>query len=275
MQGELDNVEKQLASNPLDNNLLTARNSLLIQLEILEQERTKSAQIRTKERWIEEGDKNTKFFLNLEKARGNSKVISSLELDDNTIITDQLDILQAQRQYFENLYRIEANVNEDNIEEQLGLFVDQNEIPTLNEEQRKRCEGKVTLDELGRALKGLNHGSSPGLDGFTSEFYKVFWGRLGEILVSSFNSSFDKGYLNYSQSSAVITLIHKGKNLPRNKLNNWRPISLSNSDYKILAKTLALRLTYVIDSIVNKDQCSYIPFTVLETFLIILEQLMT
>ena len=260
MQGELDALEKQLASSPSDNILLNARNSLLIQLEILEQERTQSAQVRSKERWIEEGDKNTKYFLNLEKARANSKVISSLELDDNTILTNQLDILQAQRQYFEDLYKLDVNVNEDNLEEQLDLFIDQNEIPTLNEEQRKSCEGKVTLEELGRALKGLNIGSSPGLDGFTSEFYKVFWGRVGEILVRSFNSSFDRGHLNYSQSSAVITLIHKGKDLPKNKLNNWRPISLTNSDYKILAKTLALRLTNVIDNIVSKDQCSYIPF---------------
>ena len=41
-------------------------------------------------------------------------------------------------------------------------------------------------------------------------------------------------------------------------MKNWRPISLLNSDYKILAKLLAKRLQNVISNIINTDQVGYI-----------------
>ena len=256
---DLNDLEAILAREPNNNQLIQERARLLFNIEILDQEKTRSAYIRSKEKWIEEGDKHSKFFLNLEKVRSNSKIMSQLHLEDGSIVTDQLDILRAQKDYFENLYSINETEADDHLE-QLNIFMDNSTVPTLTQEQQQDCEGRVTLDELGRALKGLNNGSSPGLDGLTTEFMKVFWNKIGKLLVDSFNTSFDKGSLSFSQSSSVITLIHKGKDLSKHVLNNWRPISLTNSDYKILAKSLANRLTGVVDSIVDKDQCGYIPF---------------
>ena len=68
-----------------------------------------------------------------------------------------------------------------------------------------------------------------------------------------FNSAFENGHLSSSQRKAVITLIHKGKDLARDNLKNWRHISLTNSDYKLLAKCLALRLGNVINDVVSGD----------------------
>ena len=68
-----------------------------------------------------------------------------------------------------------------------------------------------------------------------------------------YNESLDEGKLSSSQRSAIITLIHKEKDLPREMLGNWRPLSLTNTDYKILAKTLALRLQKVIPDLVFED----------------------
>ncbi|GFR64029.1 reverse transcriptase [Elysia marginata] len=56
----------------------------------------------------------------------------------------------------------------------------------------------------------------------------------------------------------MIILLHKGKELPREDLGNWRPISLTNTDYKILAEALALRLNKVIGDIISTDQSGFI-----------------
>ena len=66
------------------------------------------------------------------------------------------------------------------------------------------------------------------------------------------------GSMSVSQRRGIITLLHKGKELPREELTNWRPITLTNSDYKILAKILALRLQKVIKEIIGKEQVGYI-----------------
>ncbi len=41
-------------------------------------------------------------------------------------------------------------------------------------------------------------------------------------------------------------------------LKNWRPISLLNTGYKILTKSLARRIYIVLPSIINLDQTGFI-----------------
>ena len=55
----------------------------------------------------------------------------------------------------------------------------------------------------------------------------------------------------------IITLFPK-KNKNQLILKNWRPISLLNTDYKILAKILANRLKHVLESIISCDQTGFI-----------------
>ena len=52
--------------------------------------------------------------------------------------------------------------------------------------------------------------------------------------------------LSYSMRKGIITLIHKGNELDRDNLLNYRPITLTNTDYKILTKALAIRFKKVI-----------------------------
>ena len=59
-----------------------------------------------------------------------------------------------------------------------------------------------------------------------------------------------------SQRISVMSLLFKKGN--RQDLNNYRPLSLSNTDYKILASILASRLQKVIGKLVNHDQTAYI-----------------
>jgi hypothetical protein len=41
-------------------------------------------------------------------------------------------------------------------------------------------EGMLDRSECLKALKILNNGKSPGMDGYTAEFYKFFWNDLNE-----------------------------------------------------------------------------------------------
>ena len=97
---------------------------------------------------------------------------------------------------------------------------------------------------------------SPGLDGITIEFYQLFWPLLGNLLVEVFNESHEDGKLPESQRKSVISLIHKKDR--EDDIKNYRPISLTNVDYRILAFTLSERLHKVLNNIVSSDQCAYV-----------------
>ena len=75
--------------------------------------------------------------------------------------------------------------------------------------------------------------------------------------MDSFNYAFGKGILSVDQRRGVISLIPK-KNKNLLYLKNWRPLSLLNVDYKLIAKVMALRLQSFLPKLINTDQTGYI-----------------
>ena len=126
----------------------------------------------------------------------------------------------------------------------------------LTDENKELCEGRVTFNECKEAVSKMKINKSPGLDGLSAEFYKVFWDDIGPILVDVYNECFDEGQLTDSLNLSVISLIFKDGD--KTHIENYRPISLSNTDYKILAFVMANRVQNVIGNIIDTDQTAYI-----------------
>ena len=75
---------------------------------------------------------------------------------------------------------------------------------------------------------------APGIDGLSINYYKMFKGALAGPLLKLFEHCLTTGMLPSTTRTSVISLLHK-KN-ERNLIKNYRPISLTNTDYKILSK---------------------------------------
>ena len=105
----------------------------------------------------------------------------------------------------------------------------------------------------GALIKLMQSGKAPGPDGYPIEFFKKFADKLIPLLLDMFNDSLDRGALPQTLTEASITLLLKpGKE--DSDCSSYRPISLLNADYKILAKALALRLESIMPSIISPDQ---------------------
>jgi len=89
------------------------------------------------------------------------------------------------------------------------------------------------------------------------EFYNIFWGSVGQLLVECFNDSFAKGEMSPSQRQAVITLIEK-KDQDRCDLKNWQPFSFLNVDAKIASKGIAERMKRLLPDLIHNNRSGYI-----------------
>ena len=66
-------------------------------------------------------------------------------------------------------------------------------------------------DETTCVLKRMKNKKSPGSDGFTVEFFKVFWKkRLDNLVLRAINDGFDKGEMSSTQKEGIIICIPKG-----------------------------------------------------------------
>lgn len=226
----------------------------LFQIQLIQ---ARESMIRSRCRWVGEGERPTKYFLNLEKKNFASKVMSGIRTPDGTLLSDPEEILSFEKEYFSNQYAKSRDNAErqDRGEDELFIQPSDRVVSDLDNELLNR---ELTMDELELALKDMKNGKTPGSDGLPPEFFKRFWGVLGPLLLSCFRQAFELGTLSPDQRRGIIALIPK-KGRDKTCIKNWRPISMLNSDYKILAKALAKRLSSVLPVLIHPNQTGFIP----------------
>lgn len=128
------------------------------------------------------------------------------------------------------------------------------------EAEGPRADGTVTSDELAWALRHARRGSTPGSDGLPYEFYAAFSDVLAPALLHLFNAAF----LNRSDQNplgrlleGVICLLHKaGK--PADELEGYRPLTLLNTDVKLIMLVIAARLQRPLEYLIDITQSAFL-----------------
>ena len=205
LEDDIKTLLERLDSTPsekIKEDLLNKKN----ELEQIREAKIRGLIMRTKAQWAAYGEKNSKYFCNLEKRHYTEKLIPKLVLSDNKDIYDQKEIIKETENFYKDLYKRKIEKDDKDKFERFTA-----EIATfsgkLNELEKRQCEGRITLYEMTQALKEMENGKSPGIDGFTVEFYKFFWSDLGAFLLRAINFSYDIGSMSVSQRQSMITLI--------------------------------------------------------------------
>jgi hypothetical protein len=126
----------------------------------------------------------------------------------------------------------------------------------LSVSERSSLTKPFSEAEVKAAIWDCDSFKSPGSDGINFGFFKDFWMEMkGDVMrfISEFHQN---GKLTKGLNFTFIALIPKVDSPQR--LNDFRPISLVGSLYKILAKLLANRLRMVIGSVISEAQTIFI-----------------
>lgn len=244
---KVDNIPRQNTKHEIIREISIVEN----QIDNIYSQKIKGNQIRSRVKWIEKGEKNTSFFLGLEKTRQSKKTITQLYDDNGNITNDQEKILLLEVNYYKNLY---SSTNPDTSE--IKKYIEKVNCPKLSKSDSDLCGGELTIDECTNAIFKMKLNRSPGLDGLNVEFYRAFWHELKTLIVPVFNYCYKMGELTNSQKIGAISLLYK-KNDPLT-LDNYRPITLLNYDLKLMAYALAQRLKNVLPKIIHSDQKGYV-----------------
>jgi hypothetical protein len=202
-----------------------------------------------KAKWFEYREKSNKFFLGLMKSKQNKKLISQIN-NSSTKYIGQEEVSKGITEFYRNLYapgKIEVFENDEFYKN----------CPKLTDDQAKSVDDELTINDLYKALKTCKD-SSPGPDGIPYLIYKKYWNIVGPIILDAWKYTIDKQKLPPSHYESIITLLPKeGKDTT--DIKNWRPITLSNCDSKIITKALSNKVSKVLDFIIDESQTAYVP----------------
>jgi ribonuclease HI len=200
---------------------------------------------RAKKAWLKDGDKNTAFFHKAIAKRKRRNTIVSIKDENNAMHYLPHAISNTFVNYFRHLFSSQ-NVN-------IGRLPFDSLPPLPCHDYTYSTPDK---QELLQTLLDMKRNASPGPDGFNVEFYISTWNWIGDDVCSLVSSFYNSATFPAHLNDTHIALIPK-KLVPIIPAD-YRPISLCNVIYKLIAKSLANRLKQHLPDYVHPAQQAFI-----------------
>ena len=124
-------------------------------------------------------------------------------------------------------------------------------------------EMKMTLlaplqpSEVLLATQALGKDVCPSVDGMGVSWYIECWDMIGNVLTSTYQQILDHDYMPQQWTEGLIYLIPKGDD-PLHGIRKWRPMTLLNVVYKILAKRITRRVQPFLPQLIHDSQTSFV-----------------
>ena len=160
--------------------------------------------IQSRVQYYEEGENNSKYFLNIIKRNKAKSSIRKLKNGEEEIISKPA-IMKEIKSFYAKLYS-KRNISENTWIEDLENSAN---IPKISATDSDSLKQIISESELATTLNTFAENKSPGNDGLTVEFYKQFWNSICVYRTDAINEGITEGEMSISQKQSVITLLEK------------------------------------------------------------------
>lgn len=226
----------------LESDLLKEYNTILEQEELLWLQKSRNT-------WLKEGDRNTKFFHLSTIIRRRRNKLEGLNNADGVWITEKSGMKQIITDYFQDLFCGNTEIGDYSLLPQLFLKPDETVLVGLN--------APVSDFEIKDSLFTIGGLKTPGPDGFPAVFYQTYWDLCSNDITSLIKDCFATASLPDQLNSTLIALVPKVERPVT--MSQLRPISLCNTLYKVVSKILVARLRPLMSKLVSPTQVSFVP----------------
>lgn len=127
----------------------------------------------------------------------------------------------------------------------------------LSEEDKEYFNKEVIFEEIKDGLWSLKPFKAPRADELHAGFFQLFWHDVNKLVCKEVNNIFNIGVVLEYLNKTLIALIPKCRSLEM--INNYRPINLYNSIYKIVTKVIIARIRHLLSNLVSSMQASFVP----------------
>lgn len=205
-------------------------------------------------RWRSLGEKSTRYNFLKAKSQKIRYGIYGLKAADGIIKDNHEEMAELVTKFYQDLYTPEP-IDEASQQELLETLRQEYQGKKVNIFENCMLTKSIEHQEITAIIKTMARNKSPGPDGLPIELYQMY-PNLTKYLLEALNEFIETKKAPASFTEGSITLLYK-KNDPL-LLKNYRPISLLNSDYKILTKVLATRLNEALSEKLSEDQHAFL-----------------
>ncbi|XP_009127418.1 uncharacterized protein LOC103852254 [Brassica rapa] len=203
---------------------------------------------KSKNTWLQGGDKNTRIFHGWVESRKMKNKIHSLIDSAGMEHFSEDKMGEIAVKYFEDLFHSSGSAAPSELLEGMQ--------PRVTERMNSGLTKPISDAEIKKAVKAIKSDSTPGVGGLTSQFFQKYWGIVGPQVTIEVRKFFELGQLPADWNFTEICLLPKVQN--PNEMKNLRPISLCSVVYKIVSKILCDRLKLVLPLIVSPTQGAFV-----------------
>ena len=206
---------------------------------------------KSRQTWLKEGDKNTRFFHKATIQHRQQNIVSRLKTPSGQIVEKQADIESNLVHFYSELLKEPKEASNEDIQA-ITRYIPK----PVTQDQNITLKRKIERMQVEEAIFQMEKGKAPGPDGFTIDFFQNYWDLVKEELWEVVEESRGTKRVLKAFNATFLSLIPKeqGADSP----GKFQPISLCNMVLKIITKVMANCLKPIMSNLVSQEQSRFV-----------------
>ena len=198
-----------------------------------------------------EGEKTSLYqILRINKRRA-AREIATIQDEQGRIQNTFQGIAKTMVQYYAKAFQ---SIQTDN---QAIQLLKEYITPVDPNKYKTQLEQSITAEEVYKAICTGNKRKAPGIDGICLEFYETHWQIIQTDLIQLMNDMFQNKNITERQKRGILISIPKNNHAKT--MDEYRPITLLTTEYKLLARIMANRLKPIVEEHLSTGQYCGVP----------------